>query len=614
MSSSITSRLGSMVPTITATKGLSPAATIIPYTHGLKGVNIDENHLVTYLLWLTLVGLGVSILLMRFAQMVYAHLRHLFNLTSTPAQQSYWSEDRTAFWPWIKKYVLYAPVWHQRHNKEFQLSRAINMGTIPSRLHTILLGLYIVSNITYCTLLDYKDKNRAEFLADLRGRSGNLSVINMVPLVLLAGRNNPLIPLLRVSFDTFNLFHRWIGRIAILEAVVHTIAWGVNEVDAKGYHGVSEALRTSTFIQYGTVGTVAMIVMFLISPGPIRHAYYETFLHLHQVLAFATILGVYVHAKAGPLPQLWDMILIILIWSLDRGVRWFRIIYCNLSSQGWTTVTVEALPAEACRVTFQLKRPWRYTPGCHVYAYLPSVSLWMSHPFSIAWCEESPLSDVSLEKGEMKLANDGDLSVSARTAMSISLIMSKRTGMTSKLYNKAKASPTGIITMSGAVEGPYGGYDSLHSYGTAILFAGGVGITHQLSFVRELVAGHYLETTATRKVVLIWSVRTVDQLEWVRPWMDEILSMPRRREILKIMLFVTKPNRRSQVVSPSATVQMIPGRANPRTIIAAEMATRIGATVVTVCGPGALADDVRAAAREKIEDGSLDFMEESFTW
>lgn len=41
----------------------------------------------------------------------------------------------------------------------------------------------------------------------------------------MAGRNNPLIKWLNISFDTFNLLHRWLGRIVILEAVAHTLAF-----------------------------------------------------------------------------------------------------------------------------------------------------------------------------------------------------------------------------------------------------------------------------------------------------------------------------------------------------------------------------------------------------
>ena len=489
------------------------------------------------------------------------------------------------------------------------------MGTLPSRLHMTLLVLYLSSNIIYCSLLDYNVQNHAAVLADLRGRSGHLAVINMVPLIVLAGRNNPLIPMLRVSFDTYNLFHRWIGRIVVFESIVHTMAWGANVYTLGGSHEINSRIAKSAFLQYGVVGTVAMMVLLFQSPGMLRHAFYETFLHIHQLFAFAVILGVYVHADLGNLPQLPFVKCIVALWIIERSLRCLRIVYRNVSRRGCTKVTVEALPGEACRVTFELKRPWNHTPGTHVYAYLPSVSLWMSHPFSVAWYEERPTPYLTLEDEKLPRTNSElDVPIPTRTTSSISLIMSKRTGMTEKLYNKARASPTGIITISGAVEGPYGGLESLHSYGTVLLFAGGVGITHQVSHVRDLLQGHLDGTVATRKIILVWSVRETEQLEWVRPWMDEILAMPNRREVLKILMFVTRPRNPREVVSASTTVQMYPGRAQPSVIIDREMTERVGAMIVTVCGPGALADDVRGAVRGKIDKGTLDFVEESFTW
>ena len=57
-----------------------------------------------------------------------------------------------------------------------------------------------------------------------------MAVINMIPLFLLAGRNNPIIKLTGISFDTMNLIHRWFGRIVILEAIAHTVCWIANKV------------------------------------------------------------------------------------------------------------------------------------------------------------------------------------------------------------------------------------------------------------------------------------------------------------------------------------------------------------------------------------------------
>lgn len=592
---------------------LSKSTSTPSYYTGLNGVRLGTDELVTRLLWFSFGGFCLLVIIGRLVQIGNAHLRHLLNITTNPIQQKFWSRDRTTLWPRIKKEVLYAPLHQKRHNREVQLSKAINMGTLPSRLHMILLLLYLISNIVYCCLLDYKRKNQAALIAEVRGRTGHLAVVNMVPLIVLAGRNNPLIPLLRVSFDTYNLFHRWIGRIVVLEAVAHTCAWGINMHAAKGFPGIRESFRGDSFIQYGLLATIAMIAILIQSPSAVRHAFYETFLHLHQSLAFATILGVFVHSTKGHLPQQSYINWMISLWLMERTVRCIRIVYRNISLRGCTKVTVEAMPGEACRVSFELPRPWRYTPGCHVYAYLPRVSLWMSHPFSIAWCEERSVPSADDEKLPSTTA-DLDAPISTRTATTISLVMCKRTGMTAKLYNKAKASPTGIITMYGAVEGPYGGLESLSSYGTVILFAGGVGITHQISHVQNLLAGHLAGTVATRKVILVWSVRTTETLEWVRPWMDEVLAMPNRKEVLKVLLFITKPRNAREVISRSETVQMFPGRANPGVIIGKEMDNRTGAMAVTVCGPGAFADDVRAAAREQVGEATVDFVEESFTW
>ena len=41
----------------------------------------------------------------------------------------------------FKKHVLYAPIFRKRHNREFQLSAAVNVGTLPTRLQLLFLSL-----------------------------------------------------------------------------------------------------------------------------------------------------------------------------------------------------------------------------------------------------------------------------------------------------------------------------------------------------------------------------------------------------------------------------------------------------------------------------------------
>ncbi|MCJ1274622.1 hypothetical protein MMC21_002419 [Puttea exsequens] len=591
------------------------ATKTIPYTHGLTGVDLPLDNSLTNIFWFSLALLGAIILGVRCYQMINAHVRHLLNLNANSLQQSYWSEDRTPLWPKIKKTLLYAPLWKKRHNREIRLSRAINVGTVPSRLHTVILLLYLASNLVYCLYLDYASE-KPKVMAEFRGRTGHLAIVNMLPLFVLASRNSPFIPLLRVSFDTYNLFHRWIGRVVVAEAFAHTLAWAANEHAAKGMKGISEGLKTVPFLTYGLVGTICMAAIMIQAPSIIRHAFYETFLHIHQALALAALIGVKIHCHIGVLPGEGYVDWVIAVWAVERGARLFHILYRNVSLRRLTRISVEALEGqevEACRVTMELVRPWRFQPGCHCYLYVPTVSFWMSHPFSVAWSETRATHSIEDEKLPSRKSS-ADLTP-ANTTTTVSLIIAKRTGMTAALFNKARNCKNGTLTTWGMVEGPYGGIDRLHSYGTVVLFAAGVGITHQIGHVRDILQGHAAGTVATQKVTLVWSVRNTETLEWVRPWMDEILQMPNRKQVLKVLLFVTKPRSAREVVSRSETVQMFPGRCQPKVVLGKEMGARVGAMGVTVCGPGAFADEVRSAVREVVEEGkTVDFCEESFTW
>jgi hypothetical protein len=59
-----------------------------------------------------------------------------------------------------------------------------------------------------------------------------------------------------------------------------------------------------------------MSVILLQSPSPIRHAFYETFLHVHQALAIVAVWGVWVHldgySKQKPLIKG-----VVAIWAIE---------------------------------------------------------------------------------------------------------------------------------------------------------------------------------------------------------------------------------------------------------------------------------------------------------
>ena len=149
---------------------------------------------------------------------------------------------------------------------------------------------------------------------------------------------------------------------------------------------------------------------------------------------------------------------------------------------------------------------------------------------------------------------------------------------------------------------------------TRFAFSRSVGWSFDAAISRKIVEGYANGTVAARKVVLVWTIQSPEHLEWIRPWMTQILAMERRREILKILLFVTRPRSTKEIHSPSASVQMFPGKPDVGALISKEQTQQVGAMAVSCCGTGSLSDDVRKSVRTKCEDTNMDFIENAFSW
>lgn len=563
-----------------------------------------ENESLSNFLLVVCGGISILVIIWRVTTLLNQYIRTAACLTNDT--QRYFARPSRKF-SWLKKNILYAPIFSKRHNREFQLSSAINMGTLPTRFQFLFLLAYLGLNVAFCVINIPWTETFYDAAKQVRNRSGTLATVNMIPLFLMAGRNNPLTRLLGMSFDTFNLMHRWFGRIVVLESVCHVLCFWAGSASKSG--SWAAAFKTSYTVPYmlfGLVSVFAFVLIFFQAASVARHAYYEIFKILHILLAIAATVGLYYHLDIKGLKAIQWLIPAIAIWGGDRFLRFARVIYRNVGNGG-TRALVEALPDNAVRVTVTMARPWTFRPGQHAYLYMPTISFWQSHPFSLAWSDETQ----SLTEERLAM-NKQDVLAMRQTTMSF--IIRGRTGMTDSLYQRAATSHDGRVMTSCFVEGPYGGEHSMHSYGSVVMFAGGVGITHAVPHIRDLVAGFANGTVATRKIVLVWIIQTPEHLEWIRPWMTEILAMDRRREVLKIMLFVSRPRSTKEIHSPSSTVQMFPGRPNIETLLAMETEQQIGAMGVSVCGPGSLSDDVRLAVRRRQEYQSIDFIEEAFSW
>ena len=629
---------------------------------------------------------------------------------------------RTPSRPWasIKQHLIYAPLWSRRHGERVRIG-ALELGLLPSRVQSLLLLGIIAMNVTFAAYgMEWHgvppDNPMPEqtLLGHLRNRCGTLAVSNMIPLVVMAGRNNPLIALLNIPFDTFNLLHRWFGRIVIALAIVHvtceltSMSVSGGKMHETGYNVFLSLIRAERFILWGFIAFLSLLTILVTTPSFIRHAFYETFLHVHIALVALILAALYIHL--GDLPHHLLLVKIIVsFWAVERFIRLCSLLYRNVPlpgvrSNGSTRALVELLPGRALRVTLQVARPWRFQPGQHVYLYLPTVGLWTSHPFSVAWSGHSdffstgislPYSSSDLEKGTATattqshsptISNSSHHRILPTTTTTLSgansttahtqtytliLLARSPSGLTGRLYSKCQATPHSRLVLPAFIEGPYSGPTSprtgngLTSYGTLLLIGGGIGITSILPHLRSLLTHYHpnpsASTIATRRILLVWTLRQPHHLELIRPYMTELLALPHRRDVLRIRLYVTSPaNNTKEIHSPSTTVQMFPGRPDLKEIVTSEArgggsgakgeaggrapsgsgsssgrkasggsggsgdssseadrdgdGAAVGAMGVYVCGPGSMVDDVREAVRAVAAERAVEMVGEGFGW
>ena len=171
-------------------------------------------------------------------------------------QQRFKTQNST--FGWIKQHVLYAPLFRRRHQKKMRIG-PVETGILPTRFQSVLLAGIITMNVVLCAYGIEWNGPIITKLKHLRNRSGTLAVVNMIPLVVMAGRNNPLIRWLNISYDTFNLMHRWFGRIIVSLAVSHSVAQTIamvvagQKTNTPGWESFSGPLKEVRFITFGFV-------------------------------------------------------------------------------------------------------------------------------------------------------------------------------------------------------------------------------------------------------------------------------------------------------------------------------------------------------------------------
>lgn len=517
----------------------------------------------------------------------------------------FFSVPTNDLWRKLKYHLLYAPIVQSNYSSWW---------TIPTRSLVLALSAVLVTNAILCFWdVPYGEP---EVLEVLRARTGTISIANLVPVFIMTSAKNPLIRLLGISFQDFNFLHRWLGRIAIIEAGLHA-AFNLTTVLQRSGLAAFTASMSTPLIYTGLAGMLALLVILMQSPSVIRHTFYEAFLHLHIVLIILLLVFLWMHLDGFPQRRI--LFICIALWATYRLLRVGTLLYRSIGRRS-CSATIEALPRDSVRISITTPRPWTYKPGQYVYITIPSIGLWTAHPFSIAWSEspEIGLSRQSSLTSQITTNRDVEKAVEPLAQQTFSFVVRARDGFTRRLLaHTIKNAPAHLghrVPVRALVEGPYGLTKSLDSYGTVLLIAGGVGITHHLGYVRHLIQRYSDRTVAARQITLIWVIRREEDKECVGKWMNDILRMEGRKDVFRLEIWVT----RSMVFesrSPSSSLIVRKGRPDLLHIVSKEGDRRLGCMAVSVCGPGGLVSDARTAVRKSIKDGrNIDFVAEAFGW
>ncbi|RPA87476.1 hypothetical protein BJ508DRAFT_410245 [Ascobolus immersus RN42] len=288
-------------------------------------------------------------------------------------------------------------------------------------------------------------------------------------MILAVARKNYLVEATRWSYDSWNIFHRFLGRASLFFAVVHTALY-CGYVYEKGEN--FGPLWSLNYWNAGVAGTLAMC--WLAGPPSVRWARqrdYEFFLALHVLMTVGLLYLCFVHIFwMFSVEWLWGA---VAVWGMDRAMRLWL-------SQGATSKAISEIKGEVIRLTVPVGpgKALLKKPGQFVYLRFPQLSWIQKHPFSIAGVREVTAVDM-VDTGDdaVPLLNTG------KQHQHLELVFTIRPyrGVTKALH------ALGNTTVQVAVEGAYKHHIPLPD--DTVFFAAGVGFALVLGYLRARKGG-----------------------------------------------------------------------------------------------------------------------------
>ncbi|EXJ56217.1 uncharacterized protein A1O5_12673 [Cladophialophora psammophila CBS 110553] len=447
----------------------------------------------------------------------------------------------------------------------------------------LLVTITFLVGVVVCTVIQVQN------IPGLRRRSGLISIINIIPLSLGA-HMNLLANVCGIRLGAYGRIHRWLGRVAIVEGLIHT-ATAVS-LKRPNWHMLPDI--------GGLTATISIVLMLLSSLARIRQRFYEVFHKLHLIFSTTLIAALFIHGQSKDLltPPTVYLLAVICLQILTGALRFGQILYRNIKyGKPLNRATVQTVTfkrdsgrdipvSDAVHVHVRLSRPWRPRAGQYAYLCIPGLShtsFAQSHPFYVAWWYYDHGHD------------------------HVVFLIERREGFTKNLFLRANASndPGPNSEMRVLVEGPYGKSLNLESYATVLLFATGIGIAGQMPYVTQLLEGSQTGQVETRRIALFWEMASELHAAWVADMMKVLLAKDTNR-VLDIKLFVvgrflSPHTHKGDIAQLGERIKVIYQAMDVENLIHSEVGDRQGRTVVSLCTDDETSDTIRGIVRGMLE-------------